>query len=507
MRVTRVVRAALFLSVLSIASACGPVDEDLNAEREFDDAHAAIVGGTFSTTYKSVYWLFDFQAGYSCSATLIGSRTLLTAAHCADNPNGQYGATNEDDYDNAFDGAGNPIAGKFIQVTAKRIHSGWVTSTGGNDQRFDIALLRLASSPTNAAPMAWNQQSLAGFDSTSKTLVAVGYGKTSGSDTSNSQRRQVTLPFEHVEPYFVYMGNGTTKGICQGDSGGPSFHTFTDGVERVVGVHSFTLQPQNGEFTECTWGADVRVDAHQTFVSQWMSENETPTCEADGLCLSGCDPVDVDCDCKADGVCSPNCTRPELDADCPVNCAADGVCETATCGRPDADCTAVGQACTTPYECQYRRCVDDSNQPQKYCSQVCTTDADCSESMSCQQNLCFYRSLPKRDVGETCTTGETVCSIGLVCVGHEVTGEGICRLPCDDMTVCPEGSVCTDSGSGTMACTEISTAQEKVTTLPRASATYQVRSPLPAGCTSLPVGPGALTLLALLGLARRRRTE
>ena len=68
---------------------------------------------------------------------------------------------------------------------------------------------------------------------------ALGYGL-DALDGGTGTRHEVALTLRQISPEQILIGDLVSKGICRGDSGGPTLHTFDDGVERVIGVHSFT---------------------------------------------------------------------------------------------------------------------------------------------------------------------------------------------------------------------------------------------------------------------------
>ena len=119
-------------------------------------------------------------------------------------------------------------------LTESRFHPLW-QGQGNND--IAVALLQTAPAVT---PKPWNQVSITAL--TGQTIRAVGYGANMGGTmpTGGGVRRQVNLTFRMIFQDIFFLGDGSGHGVCHGDSGGPSFFTFSDGVERVVGVHSFT---------------------------------------------------------------------------------------------------------------------------------------------------------------------------------------------------------------------------------------------------------------------------
>ncbi len=190
-----------------------------------------IVGGGPAVNAAQVHQLRISTDGATvtstCSATLIGARTLLTAAHCVDPK--RFGVpvlflTAS----NAADTAG---ATDWVKVTETRLHPAWAPLT----LEHDVALVLLETSP-GLTPMPWNAAALEGKGGA--PIRTIGYGTTGPTAGGGGVRRQVALTIRQLEPDRIKIGDQDAAGICSGDSGGPSLHTFADGVERVIGVHS-----------------------------------------------------------------------------------------------------------------------------------------------------------------------------------------------------------------------------------------------------------------------------
>lgn len=463
------------ISLLLGLSACGPLDDRFGAPRHRTDE---IVGGTVSTGDPNVFMLIleaNNGQGSLCTATLIDRRTLLTAAHCVDPrilgaTSLQIFATNAPNQ--------NQITGQNTwQVVETRMHPSWNPATLSND----IAMALLSSAP-NVTPKPWNQEAIA----SGQAVRSVGYG-TIGNDTGSGVKRTVDLVINQALPTLIFLGNGVNKGICHGDSGGPTFRTFPDGVERVVGVHSFTRSE------DCTDGAATRVDAFRSFVQAWLSEKEAATCNRDGRCVQGCPQVDLDCVCGTDGQCTAACPDLTLDADC-GDCGANGVCAHRSCPLRDPDCVDDGGPCTSATQCLGRRCVVDPQHTVPYCSRACTTNADCGPGFECDPSgYCRFIQLPPAAVGEPCTPGGTFCGERGVCTGSapEVTR---CQVSCVDATGCPKDYTCAPGFDGQRYCVE---PPKPPILLPRAT----IDGPVPQGCST---GLGLVPALGVLVLLRRR---
>lgn len=419
--------------VMSMCAAC-----ELPGEPESLRRVDAIVGGQLAPDDDAVFMLYlrgDNGSGSLCTATLIAPRTLLTAAHCADprilGANSvRITATNADDESSVQFGVNT------VRVSEVRLHPSWNPATLSSD----IALL-LLERPQTVTPKAWNAADLDAHRG--DAVRAVGYG-TIGNGLSSGIRRQVGLTLRQLSDALISLGDFTSRGICHGDSGGPTFLTFDDGVERVIGVHSFT----RGE--ACTDGADTRVDAYTGFITQWLADREE-------------------------------------------ECATNNLCAQGACAVPDADCVPIGSACSSELQCVGRVCTDDAQHVQTYCSTTCTRDAECEAGFTCDETrgVCQHVPLPTVTTGSACTPGAQFCTGGSVCNGPQ--GDLRCRVPCAMTSDCPNPERCLAGVSAVRVCTA-----PPPILVPLLG---EVQAPN-AGCST---GSGLLTFLLLLLFQRRHQ--
>lgn len=474
-----------FVVLLAALPACGPTLEVGGSSELPPIAYqrGAIVGGTTApTTDNNVFQLImTEQSGQMgiCSATLIGSRTLLTAAHCVDTARSVLAHNAPSDTQIQF-------GVNTFRALRWNTHPNW--NPNSQDLRSDIAIILLERAPPNVTPKPWNNTSMQGTQG--RPIRALGYGNTmpgSGSGT----RRQVNLTVSQLTQQLIFMGDQSSRGICQGDSGGPTFYTFPDGVERQVGVHSFTIS-QN-----CTYGADTRVDAFASFVQMYLTMYEAPSCDRDGRCATNCPMPDFDCVCAKDNICSSVCLMLSggVDPDCP-DCGPNGTCATTTCGDPDPDCVKEGEACNGATQCVNRECRNDPQNLQPYCTRACTQPSDCSAGFECLTGFCLKKQLPVLAAGTPCRIGQNFCGMDTVCTGpHEL--ESRCEVTCRNMGDCPDQYTCASGWNGFRYC---QAPPKPPILIPKASISAPVAN---TGCTS--VGGLSLTsLLALVALRRRR---
>ncbi len=464
--------------------ACGPTtlegpDQGVDSARQV----SAIVGGTLAPNDTNVFQLImtetTGQMGI-CTATLIGTRTLLTAAHCVDSARSIFAHNAPTDQQIQF----GVNAYRALQW---RTHPNW--DPNSQFLQNDIAIVLLERAPANVTPKPWNNVALTRSQQGSP-IRPLGYGNTTPGSGSGT-RRQVALVINGITQTLIYMGDGRTKGICQGDSGGPTFFTFPDGVERTIGVHSFTTSQA------CTQGADTRVDAYASFVQQYLTMYEAPSCDKDGRCATNCAQPDFDCICAKDNICSSLClmTVGGVDPDCP-DCGPNGQCATTTCADPDPDCVGEGLACTSPTQCVNRECRNDPQNPEPYCTKACTGPAACPANFDCTGGFCLKKQLPVVEPGNACKLGTNVCGLDTVCTGP-TEFDSRCEVTCRNTVECEDKWTCVAGYNGFRFC---QAPPKPPILLPKAAiagATAQT------GCAS--VGGTPLLLLAAAVLARRRR--
>ncbi len=165
----------------------------------------AIVGGTVApATDNNVFQLImtemSGQQGI-CTSTLIGSRTLLTAAHCVDSARSVIAHNAPSDSQVQF-------GVNTYRALRWNTHPQW--NPNGQDLRNDIAISLLERAPTNVNPKPWNNQSMSGTQG--RPIRAVGYGNTMPG-SGNGTRRQVNLTVAQLTQQLIFMGDNQSKGI------------------------------------------------------------------------------------------------------------------------------------------------------------------------------------------------------------------------------------------------------------------------------------------------------
>jgi len=237
------------------------------------DTSQAIVGGEAENTPNpylvslvSSGWFGD---SHICGGTIIGSKTILTAAHCVDGSAAsslkvKYGGTNRTDLKTT------------IQVTKVTKHPNWASST----QDSDVAILSLHTAVTDedGNPLSTYGQLATSSASTGTEVSISGWGKTHGSDNQLPEQQQVTTMqaleagacnarWSDINPITRNMAcaESASDSFCNGDEGGP----VTDASgSTIYGVLSWG---ENGCPADTTVRPNVYADV--AALSSWIKQS------------------------------------------------------------------------------------------------------------------------------------------------------------------------------------------------------------------------------------------
>jgi len=215
---------------------------------------SAIVNGAETSLHPAVGALLSGGSA-GCTATLVGPRTVLTAAHCVE-ANGSVVF-----YPHQFSGTG---------YTAEHVtvHPDYA---GGN--KSDLAVVRLTEEVAGVTPLPIAAQAPV----VGQHVELYGFGKT-GEDLGEfgTKRRTINTIAEVSGQIFSVFGAESDKGnVCDGDSGGPTL-TLENGRTVVVGVHS----TKGGVCGQA--GHDMRVDVFRGWIAHAAEGDLATAVPADG---------------------------------------------------------------------------------------------------------------------------------------------------------------------------------------------------------------------------------
>ncbi|GGS60043.1 trypsin-like serine protease [Actinokineospora fastidiosa] len=243
---------ALAAVALPVTAGAAPTDGISIAATPTDqlrpgDAGAQIVNGERTTVREHPFVIAGMRVGgggpqgQSCTASVVGKRKILTAAHC------MVDATGAKSYIYGDDDLNTPGDETFRTAVASfKTHPGY-TGSGGWRTGYDVAVVTtvddLPVPESQWAKVAGSGDSA--LTQPGKSGLSLGYGKTS-SGGGSGELRKTTLPVNDPNSCQVFdirvngdlmvctgYNDGRTAN-CSGDSGGPF---IVDGV--VVGVSSW----------------------------------------------------------------------------------------------------------------------------------------------------------------------------------------------------------------------------------------------------------------------------
>lgn len=256
--------AATFWAVnISVPSLAADPEVKLYRPESAKGVNLQVQGGFEATvSFWPATFIFDGAHGGICTATAVGPRVLLTAAHCVTNGGG----------------------GKIVKTNAKLKcwhHDRWAIGP-----RWDLALCLANKDIKLDITAPYETISIAaGEPVINRFITLLGYGCTVAGG-SKGVLYQGDSPVTHIasapKPWFTTTG---PVAVCSGDSGGGAFLVDSASTSRrIVGVASMMTGSATSDFAATPDADAVRWfgDWAAARLKEGHSKNELRICGLDG---------------------------------------------------------------------------------------------------------------------------------------------------------------------------------------------------------------------------------
>lgn len=230
-------------------------------------AESELIGGREVSRAEFPEMVRIRQGNATCSATIVGPRAILTAAHCS-TADGEIVPVSESQ-DVIFDHAAMP---------ANNFRARCTLAPKYRAEDHDVALCYSESvlpAPyaeiVNAQPQVGEVVTLAGFGCT----------RSDGSGGNNGRLKAGEVAVSAVaagRPHAYWFVTRGQSALCFGDSGGPAFKRVGKGVHQIYGVNS------RGNIRDTSYLTALGLPISQEFFRSWAQERRTQICGVTSIC-------------------------------------------------------------------------------------------------------------------------------------------------------------------------------------------------------------------------------
>ncbi len=389
----------LFTLVLLAALASAGCGDDM--DWSFAEQAPAIVNGVDDAGHPTVGRIAGGAEGH-CTATLIGPKTVLTAAHCLTKKGPGFIV-----YPISVSFAGGLSSYEAKSAVVHPSYGKYYYSGDIGIVRLKQVVPDLSPSPlTNTKPKVGEKVVLVGF----------GISATGAWGTAGVKRMAGNTIHSMSNDNITFQGSsGKTGNLCSGDSGGPTFRP-EGGQDVVIGVHSTGSVPCGQS------GNDIRVDLYRDWIIKEAKGDvgNTKDMQAPSIYISS--PTEYE----------------SVGTSFTVKVSASDNVGVASV-RYRVDGKSVGLSSKAPFSFELKNLKPGTRR-------ITAAAWDkANNSATDKVDVIVSTASKKAAMGEACT-GNADCVSGL-CVDHPSGKSRFCTDTCDpDNSTCPTGYTCGKAG-------------------------------------------------------------